>query len=140
MNFRIHGVQVDSSVGSRIQVSVDYMQGPGRAADWVMFDSLDSLTVSMRSINVDEERISKMQNDLATRNTFTLSDVYLTDQDIAKLGLFVLGKRRFAAISAVEGLKVDSDGVERMERTQGLPSEVRRAETIEAFAQLRNRA
>jgi hypothetical protein len=116
------------------------MQGPGRAADWVMFDSLDSLTVSMRSINVDEERISKMQNDLATRNTFTLSDVYLTDQDIAKLGLFVLGKRRFAAISAVEGLKVDSDGVERMERTQGLPSEVRRAETIEAFAQLRNRA
>ena len=94
----------------------------------------------MRSINVDEERISKMQNDLATRNTFTLSDVYLTDQDIAKLGLFVLGKRRFAAISAVEGLKVDSDGVERMERTQGLPSEVRRAETIEAFAQLRNRA
>jgi len=140
MNFRIHGVQVDSSVGPRIQVSVDYMQGPGRAADWVMFDSLDSLTVSMRSINVDEERISKMQNDLATRNTFTLSDVYLTDQDIAKLGLFVLGKRRFAAISAVEGLKVDSDGVERMERTQGLPSEVRRAETIEAFAQLRNRA
>ena len=139
MNFRIHGVQVDSSVGPRIQVSVDYMQGPGRAAPYVPFDSLDSLTVSMRSVRVGEERISKMQNDLATRKAFTLLDVPLTDQDLAKLGLFVLGKQRFSAISAVEGLKLDPEGAERMERTQGLPSEERRAETIQAFEQLRKR-
>ncbi|MGD1062210.1 MAG: hypothetical protein ABR860_03035 [Terracidiphilus sp.] len=139
MNFTIHGVQIDSSVGPRIQLSVDYMQGPGRAADYVTFDSLDSLTVSMRSVRVDEERISKMQNDLATRKTFSLPDVYLTDQDLAKLGLFVLGRQRFSAISAVEGLQLDSEGTERVERTRGLPSEERRAETIHAFAQSRNR-
>jgi hypothetical protein len=140
MNFTIHGVQIDSNVGPpRILFSVDYMQGPRRAADNVTFDSLDSLMVSMRSVRVDEERISKMQNDLATRKAFSLPDVYLTDQDLAKLGLFVLGEQRFSAISAVEGLKLDSEGAERMERTQGLPSEERRAETIEAFAQSRNR-
>jgi hypothetical protein len=119
--------------------SVANMQGPGGAAPYVMFDSIVSLTVSMRSVGVDEERISKMQNDLATRKTFTLLDVPLTDQELAKLGLFVLGKQGFSAISAVEGLKLDAEGAERMERTQGLPSEERRAETIEAFAQSRNR-
>lgn len=139
MNFRIHGVQIDSSVGTSIQLSVDYMQGPGRAAPYVPFHTLDSLTAYIRSVGVDEERISKMQNDLATRKTFTLLDVPLTDQDLAGLGLFVLGKQRFSAISAVEGLKLDAEGAERMERTQGLPSEERRAETIQAFAQSRNR-
>jgi hypothetical protein len=139
MNFRIHVLQIDSSSGPSFQFSVDYMRGPGRAADYVMFDSLDSLTNSMRSVRVDEERISKMQNELATRKTSTVIDVDLTDQDLAKLGLFVLGKQRFSAISAVEGLKLDSEGAERMERTQGLPSEERRAETIQAFAQSRNR-
>ncbi len=119
--------------------SVDYMQGSGGAAPYVMFDSIVSLTVSMRSINVDDEHIGKMQNDLATGKAFSLPDVYLTDQDLAKLGLFVLGKQRFSAISAVEGLKLDSEGAERMERTQGLPFEERRAETIQAFAQSRNR-
>jgi hypothetical protein len=79
-----------------------------------------------------------MQNDLATRKNFTIPDVDLTDQDLAKLGLFVLGRQRFSAISAVEGLKLDSKGAERMERNQGLPSEERRAETIQAFTQLRN--
>jgi hypothetical protein len=126
MNFRIHG-------------SVDYIQGPGRAADYKIFDSLDSLTVSMRSVRVDEKDISTMQRGLAARKTFTLLDVPLTDQDLAKLGLFVLGKQRFSAISAVEGLKLGCEGAERMERTQGLPSEERRAETIQAFAQSRNR-
>jgi len=138
MNYRIHGVQIDSSVGPRILFSVDYIQGPGRVADNVTFDSLNSLTVAMRSIRVDEDCISKMQNDLATRKNFTIPDVDLTDQDLAKLGLFVLGRQRFSAISAVEGLKLDSKGAERMERNQGLPSEERRAETIQAFTQLRN--
>jgi hypothetical protein len=139
MYCRIHGVQIDSSVGPRIQLSVDYMQGPGRAADNVMFDSLDSLTASLRSVRVDEMRISKVQNDLATRKTFSLPDVYLTDQDFAKLGLFVLGRQSFSAISAVEGLELNSEAAERMARTQGLPYEERRAETIHAFAHSRNR-
>jgi hypothetical protein len=139
MNYRIHGVQIDSSVGPSIQVSVDYMQGPGRAADYKIFDSLESLTVTMRSVRVDEKDISTMQRGLAARRTFTLLDVPLTDQDLAKLGLFVLGKPRFSAISAVEGLKLNSEGAERLERTQGLPPEERRAETIQAFAQSRNR-
>jgi hypothetical protein len=140
MYYRIHGVQIDSSVGPPgIQLSVDYMQGTGRAADYVPFDSLDELKAAMRSIGVGEERIGKMQKDLAARKTFTLPDVPLTDQELAKLGLFVLGKERFSAISAVEGLKLDSEGTERMERTQGLPFEERRAETIRAFAQSRNR-
>lgn len=139
MNSRIHIVTIDSPVGPRFMFSVANMQGPGGAAPYVTFDSLDSLTVSMRSINVDDEHISKMRNDLATRKTFSLPDVYLTDRDLAKLGLFVLGKQGFSAISAVEGLKLDAEGAERMERTQGLPSEERRAETIQAFAQSRNR-
>jgi len=147
MNYRIHGVQidssVDSSVGPRIQLSVDYdyMQGGRDSVPYAkVFDSLDSLTVSMRSVRVDEERISEMRNGLAIRKTFTLPNVYLTDQDLAKLGLYVLGNvpERFSAISAIEGLKLDSEGAERMERTQGLPSEERRAETIQAFAQSRN--
>ena len=120
--------------------SVDKMQSPLGAAPYVRtFDSLDSLTASMRSIDVDDEHIGKMQNRLATVKSFSLPDVYLTEQDLAKLGLFVLGKQRFSAISAVEGLKLDSEGAERMERTRGLPSEERRAETIQAFAQSRDR-
>jgi hypothetical protein len=139
MYFRIHVVQIDSAAGPRFQFSADYMQDPGRAADNVVFDSLQSLTNSMRSVRVDERRISNMRNELARRGTSTLIDVDLTDQDLAKLGLYVLGKRRFSAISAVEGLKLDSQGAERLERTEDLSSEERRAVTIQAFAQSRNR-
>jgi len=140
MNYTVHGVQIDSSVGPRIQVSVDYVLGGRDSAPYArLFDSLDSLKASMRSVRVDEDHICQMQNDLAIRKRFTLPNVYLTDQDLAKLGLYVLGKQRFSAISAVEGLKLDSEGAERMERTRGLPSEERRAETIEAFARSRNR-
>lgn len=139
MYFWIHIVPSHSAVGSRFMFSVANMQGPGGFAPHVMFDSLDSLTDCMRSITVHDEHISEMQNVLATGKAFSLPNVPLTDQDLAKLGLFVLGKQRFSAISAVEGLKLDSEGAERLERTQGLPPEERRAETIQAFAQSRNR-
>ena len=92
MYFWIHIVPSHSPVGPRFMFSVANMQGPGGAVPYVTFDSLDSLTVSMRSINVDDEHISKMQNVLATGKAFSLPNVHLTDQDLTKLGLFVLGK------------------------------------------------
>jgi hypothetical protein len=141
MYFWIHIVPSHSPVGPRFMFSVANMQGPGGAAPYITFDSLDSLTVSMRSINVHDEHISKMQEDLATGKAFSLPDVYLTDQDLSALGFYVLGNvpERASAISSVEGLRLDSEGVARLERTKGLPPEVRREETIQAFAQSRNR-
>jgi hypothetical protein len=119
--------------------SVATMQGPGGSVPHVTFDCLDSLAVAMRSIKVHDEDITEMQNVLATGKAFSLPNVYLTDQDLANLGLYVLGNvpERSSAISAVEGLKLDSEGVERLERTNGLRPEERRAETIEAFAHSR---
>ncbi|MGA7343393.1 MAG: hypothetical protein WBE72_12535 [Terracidiphilus sp.] len=141
MYFWIHIVPSHSSVGPRFMFSVANMQGPGGAVPYVTFDSLDSLTVYMRSKDVDDEHIGKMQNVLATGKPFSLPDVYLTDQDLEGLGLYVLGNvpERSSAISAVEGLELDSEGVERLKRTNRLRPEERRAETIEAFAQSRNR-
>jgi len=139
MYFWIHIVPSHSPAGPRFMFSAANMQGPGGAAPYVTFDSLDTLAVSMRLINVHDEQICEMQNVLATGKTFSLPNVCLTDQDLAKLGLFVVGKQRFAAISAIEGLSLDSEGVERLKRTDGLQPEERRAETIEAFAQSRNR-
>jgi hypothetical protein len=52
---------------------------------------------------------------------------------------FVLGSKSFAAISAVEGLKLHSGSEERLERTASLPQAERRAETIRAFAGARKR-
>lgn len=139
MYFWIHVVPSQSPVGPRFMFSVANMLSPGGAAPYVTFDSLDSLTVSMRSINVHDEHISEMVNVLANGKSFSLPNVYLTDQDLNKLGLYVLGNvpERFSAISAVEGLKLDSEGLERLKRTSGLPPEKRRAETIQAFAQSR---
>lgn len=141
MYFWIHIVPSHSSAGPRFMFSVANMQGPGGSVPYVTFDSLDRLTISMRSINIDDEHIGEMRNVLSTGKAFSLPNVYLTDQDLAKLGLYVLGNipGRFSAISAVEGLKLNSEGAERMERTRGLPPEERRAETIQAFAQSRNR-
>lgn len=141
MYFWIHIVPSHSPVGPRFMFSVANMQGPGGSVPYVTFDSLDSLTVSMRSINVHDEHISEMRNVLTTGETFSLPNVYLTDQDLAKLGLYVLGNvpERSSAISAVEGLKLDSEGVERLKRNNGLRPEERRADTIEAFAHSRNR-
>lgn len=141
MYFWIHIVPSHSSVGPRFMFSVANMQGPGGAVPYVTFDSLDSLTVYMRSKDVDDEHIGKMQNVLATGKPFSLPDVYLTDQDLEGLGLYVLGNvpERSSAISAVEGLELDSEGVERLKRTNRLRPEERRAETIEAFAQSRTR-
>jgi hypothetical protein len=52
---------------------------------------------------------------------------------------YVLGQHRFAAITAVEGLKLSSDAEARLERTRTLSPEQRRAETIRAFAESRKR-
>jgi hypothetical protein len=52
---------------------------------------------------------------------------------------YVLGRHRFAAITAVEGLKLSSDAEARLHRTRTLPPEQRRAETIRAFAESRKR-
>ena len=121
--------------------SVANMQGPGGAVPYVTFETLDELTTSLRSINVDEEDIDKMQKVLTIGEAFSLPNVYLTDDDLKKFGLYVLGNvpQRFSAISAVEGLKLDSESAERLERTNGLRPEARRAETIQAFEQLRKR-
>lgn len=51
---------------------------------------------------------------------------------------FVLGRKSFAAISAVEGLKLRCGSEERLERTACLSQAQRRAETIQAFAGSRN--
>jgi hypothetical protein len=122
--------------------SVANMQGPGGAAPYRTFESLNSLTTCLRSINVHEEHIGAMQDVLATGKAFSLPNVYLTDEDLReRLGFYVLGNvpERVSAISAVEGLKLDSESVERLERNNGLRPEERRAETIQAFEQLRNR-
>lgn len=50
---------------------------------------------------------------------------------------YVLGQNRFAAITAVEGLKLSRDAEARLERTRALSAEQRRAETIRAFAESR---
>jgi hypothetical protein len=52
----------------------------------------------------------------------------------APLQPFVLGRKHFAAITAIEGLKLSSDSEERLRRTVTLPADQRRAETIRAFA------
>jgi hypothetical protein len=52
---------------------------------------------------------------------------------------YVLGRHRFAAITAIEGLKLSSEGEARLQRTRTLSPEQRRAETIRAFAESRKR-
>ena len=52
---------------------------------------------------------------------------------------YVLGQVRFAAITAVEGLKLSRDAEARLQRTRTLSPEQRRAETIRAFAESRKR-
>jgi hypothetical protein len=52
---------------------------------------------------------------------------------------YVVGSREFAAISAIEGLALHAEGIERRERTCSLSPAKRRAATIYAFQQLRKR-
>lgn len=52
---------------------------------------------------------------------------------------YVLGRKSFAAISAVEGLKLRSSSEERLQQTTCLTQAQRRAETIQAFAGNRKR-
>jgi hypothetical protein len=47
---------------------------------------------------------------------------------------YVLGRARFVAITAVEGLKLSPDSEARLQRTQSLSPEQRRAETIRAYS------
>jgi hypothetical protein len=47
---------------------------------------------------------------------------------------YVLGRSRFAAITAIEGLKLSPAGEIRLQRTRALSPEQRRAETTRAFA------
>jgi hypothetical protein len=141
MNFWIHIVPSQSPVGPRYMFSVANMAGPGGAAPYVTFETLDTLTASLRSIHVDEMRIVNMREKLAIGKPDSLPDVYLTDENLRQLGFYVLGNvpERVSAISAVEELKLGSKGANRLERSRGLPPEERRAETIQAFAQLRDR-
>jgi hypothetical protein len=45
----------------------------------------------------------------------------------------IIGRQAFAAITAVEGLKLTADSEARLRRTEKLSPEERRAETIRAF-------
>jgi hypothetical protein len=121
--------------------SVASMQGPGGSVPYLTFDSLESLKMRLRSIRVHEEHIYEMEDKLATGQAFSLPNVSLADEDLRGLGFYVLGNipERFAAIAAVEGMKLDSEGAERLKRTERLKPEERRAETIHAFAQSRDR-
>jgi hypothetical protein len=87
MNSLIHILPIDSSAEQCFQFSVDKMQSPRATPPNVPFNSLDKLTAYMRSINIGDEHIRKMQNNLADGKPFSLPDVYLTDQDLARLGL-----------------------------------------------------
>ena len=53
---------------------------------------------------------------------------------------YVLGQGRFAAITAVEGLKLSRASEARLDRTRTLSAEQRRAETIRAFTETRKHA
>jgi hypothetical protein len=122
-------------------LSVANMQGPGGAVPYVTFNRQDDVANSLLSIHVDEEHICEMRNNLTTGKSFSLPNVYLGDEELRKLGFYVLGNvpERAAAISAVEGLRLNSESVERLERTRDLRPEDRRAETIQAFVDSRNR-
>jgi hypothetical protein len=142
MYFWIHIVPSRSPEGRRFMLSVANMAGPGGAAPYVTFETLDSLTAYLRSIAVHEEHIDEMQRMLASGEAFSLPNVHLSDEDLRKIGLYILANlpERVPAISAVEGLKLSSESAERLERTKELKPEERRAETIQAFEQLRKRA
>jgi hypothetical protein len=46
---------------------------------------------------------------------------------------YVLGRKTFAAITAVEGLKLSAAGEQRLEKTVELSPDQRRAEVIRAY-------
>ena len=141
MYFWIHIVPSRSPSGPRFMFSVANMAGQGGSVPYLTFETVDSLASTLRSIDIHEEHISEMQKVLATGEPFSLPNVHLTDECLRELGFYVLGNvpERSAAISAVEGLKLEPEGAERLERNQRLRPEARRAETIRAFEQLRKR-
>lgn len=44
-----------------------------------------------------------------------------------------LGAKAYAAIAAVEGLRLDEAGRKRLDKTKGLPGDQRRAEVLRAY-------
>jgi hypothetical protein len=68
-------------------LSASSMQGPGGAIPYVTFEHLDDLTAALRSINVHKEHIDEAQTALAAGEAFSIPNVLLTDEDLAKLGL-----------------------------------------------------
>ncbi|HEY1498061.1 MAG TPA: hypothetical protein VGF88_00650 [Acidobacteriaceae bacterium] len=52
---------------------------------------------------------------------------------------FVLGREKFAAITAVEGLRLTPDGEKRLKETESLRPEERRAAILRAYAEYRKR-
>jgi len=141
MYFWIHIVPSRSPFGPRFMFSVANMAGKGGAAPSATFGAIGDLAVHLRSIHVHERDIDEMERLLSSGEPFSLPNVYLTDEDLKNLGLYVLGNvpQRSSAISAVEGISLSSEAAQRLERTNGLLPEARRAETIQAFEELRKR-
>ena len=52
---------------------------------------------------------------------------------------YVIGRKSFAAITAVEGLKLTSTSADRLRRTESMSPSDRRKETIRAFSALSDR-
>lgn len=73
----------------------------------------------------------------ATRYDFVMGTRSAAKANSAKG--YIIGEKGFAAISAVEGLRLAPTSGVRLKRTRALSQEQRRAETIRAFAQPRNR-
>lgn len=141
MYFWVHIVPSRSPSGPRFMFSVANMAGPGGAAPYITFETIDAIAAYLLSIDVAEEHIEEMRRSLASEKAFSLPDVYLTDDDLRECGFYVLGNvaQRSSAISAVEGISLNSEGAQRLGRTSGLLPEARRAETIQAFEELRKR-
>lgn len=64
---------------------------------------------------------------------------FLSASKVISTKNYVIGRKSFAAITAVEGLRLASASEVRLEQTRSLSPEQRRAETIRAFAGTRNR-
>lgn len=52
---------------------------------------------------------------------------------------YVIGRAQFAAISAVEGLKLSAAGAQRLRKTEGCSAEERRGAIVAAYRKARER-
>lgn len=140
MYFWMRVVPGRSPQGPPYMLSVTKMEGPGGPAPYVTFQSLDALEAAVRSIPIGEQHIQAMLRVVQTGDPFDLPNLQLTVEDIARLGLYVIGKDAFAAISAVEGLVLHPESEKRLNETEDLSPEERRASTIETFVKMRRTA